>query len=370
MRLAGHILPLLRRARFYANIPEILELLRFREVRAVYYKDYWTRAAAEIDAETGEWPGGIRWIRRNGRTIPVKLYHVPIDNHLIVELLGNKPLVLSLLAELGCPVPAFCVFSMNSFDKAEAFCRDLDRPLVVKPANSAGAGRGVTTGVHGVRKLRRAAAYAARFSNDLMAEEQIDGSSFRLLYLNGRLIDAIRRDPPRLTGDCRKNIRQLIAAENLQRRTSPPFIALSALRIDPDMKATLATQGLTLRSRLELGRTIEVKRACNENTAAENHSVMGEVHRTTDALCARAVKALGTGFAGVDIICRDISSPLTRDNGVIGEVNATPGLHHHDLIAEPARRVPVAQLVLEHLFHLDAGIRLAGRAASLAAKVA
>jgi D-alanine-D-alanine ligase-like ATP-grasp enzyme len=364
MGIGDHILPLLRRARFYANVPEVLELLRFRELRAAYYRDYWTRAATEIGAETGEWPGGLRWIKRNGKTIPVKLYHVPLDDHLTVELLGNKPVVLSLLAELGCPVPAFHAFSMQTLDRAEAFNFTVDRPFVVKPAAGAGAGRGVTTGVTGARALRRAAAYASRFSSELLAEEQIDGSSFRLLYLNGRLIDAIRRDPPRLTGDGRNSIRRLIKLENLRRRRDRPYTALSPIRIDPDMKAALAAQGLSLNSHLEDRRIVAVKRACNENAAAQNYNVLDKVHGATDAMCTRAVRALGTAFAGVDIICRDISAPLTRDNGVIGEINATPGLHHHDLIAELSRRAPVARLVLEHVFRTHPGIKLIGAAAA------
>jgi cyanophycin synthetase len=356
MRIADRILPLLRRARLYANVPEVLELLRFRELRAAYYHDYWTHAAAEIGATTGEWPGGLRWIARGGKTIPVKLYRVPLDDLLTIEMLGNKPVVLSRLAELGCPIPAFHTFSMKTLAEAEAFRAKLDRPLVVKPASGAGAGRGVTTCVVGPAALRQAASYAARFSGALLAEEQIEGSSFRLLYLNGRLTDAIRRDPPCLTGDGKSSIRRLIARENARRRNDRPYMALSPIRIDPDLRTTLAAQHLDLYYRLEAGRIIAVKRACNENAAAQNHSVLAEVHGTTDAMCARAVKALGSEFAGVDIICRDIAAPLTRDNGVIGEVNATPGLHHHDLIADPSRRVPVARIVLEHVLRIRPAI--------------
>lgn len=370
MGARDHILPLLRRARFYANLPEVLELLRFRELRTQFYRDYWTGAAGDIGAETGEWPNGLTWIRRDGKVVVVRLYHVPIDDHLTVELLGNKPLVLALLAERGCPVPAFATFNMANLAKAEAFAATLNRPLAVKPADSAGAGRGVTTNVAGGYELRRACAYAARFSRQLLAEEQIDGASYRLLYLQGRLIDAIRRDPPCLTGDGRRTIRQLIAVENARRRGERPYTSLSALRIDPDMNTTLLAQKLNLRSRLERGRAIAVKRACNENTAAENHSVMGLVHASINVACARAVKSLGTGFAGVDVICRDISAPLTRANGVIGEVNATPGLHHHDLISDTAKRVPVAKIVLEHLFRSHPCIKSLGAEINLASVAA
>lgn len=366
MRLGEHIAPLFRRARFYGNLPEVLELLRFRKLREAYYRDFWQRAAAEIGARSGEWPGGLGWIVRDGKTIPVKLYRVPLDDHLTVELLADKPLVLSRLQEIGCPLPQSCAFTMKSIDALLTFAAELGRPVAVKPARGAGAGRGVTTQVMGEAMLRKAAAYAARFSSDLLAEEHVEGSSFRLLYLHGRLIDAVRRDPPRLIGDGRRSIRGLIRAENRRRRSERPFTALSALRIDPDLMATLARQGLHLGSRPDKGVPIQAKHACNENSSRENHRVLDQVHAVTDIVCTRAVKALGTEFAGVDIICRDIALPLTRENGVIGEVNATPGLHHHDLIADPPRDGSIARIVLEHIFRTRLGLEQRERRASLA----
>ena len=38
------------------------------------------------------------------------------------------------------------------------------------------------------------------------------------------------------------------------------------------------------------------------------------------------------------------------------EINTTPGLHHHALLADPAAGLPVAELVLEHLFAKRQGV--------------
>ena len=69
--------------------------------------------------------------------------------------------------------------------------------------------------------------WAARFDPDLIVEEQIEGQSWRLLFIDGRFLDAVRRDPPRITGDGRHSIAALVAAENAARLTGRAAVDLS-----------------------------------------------------------------------------------------------------------------------------------------------
>ena len=69
-------------------------------------------------------------------------------------------------------------------------------------------------------------------------------------------------------------------------------------------------------------------------------------------------------LAGVDVITPDPSRPLVESGGVINEVNGTPGLHHHYLVADPVAATRVAIPVLERLLNrvpsdgrADAGAR-------------
>ncbi|MHA1559910.1 MAG: hypothetical protein ACTSWI_04470, partial [Alphaproteobacteria bacterium] len=118
----------------------------------------------------------------------------------------------------------------------------------------------------------------------------------------------------------------------------------------------LRSEGLTPRSRPAKGELVQIKRAINENSAAQNHSVLAEVHPATTELGARVIGNLGLRFAGLDIICKDISAPLDERNGSIGEINTQPGIHHHYLIAEPEKRVPVAELLLGEMFSAAQGV--------------
>jgi cyanophycin synthetase len=103
-----------------------------------------------------------------------------------------------------------------------------------------------------------------------------------------------------------------------------------------------------------------LKRAVNENRAEQNHNVTAQVHPETVELGRRLASDLGVEFAGLDVLCKDISAPLTRANGWMNEVNTTPGVHHHYLIANPAVGTPVAEKVLEYIFSTGRGAMMLG----------
>lgn len=334
------------------DVPAILAQVKFQELRRRYYDEYWPKVAQETGAVCEKWDGGFHRLTRGGTAILVRGPEVRLDDHLTLDLMGNKALTYRLMAEQGFAVPEHVRFRVTGMSKALALLKSSGRPLVIKPASGTGGGRGVTTGITAAAALRFAALSAARFDADLIAEEQIEGHSYRLLFLDGQFIDAIRRDPPRVTGDGRHSIADLVAAENRQRLLLRPVTALSPLRLDRDAWLYLAAQDLLPRSVPAKGETIIVKRAVNENTLTENVVVRNSVHAETIVNCARLVRALGVRFAGIDILARDIARPLTRDNGLIGEVNTTPGLHHHDLVANRQPGPSVAAVLVEHLFTL------------------
>jgi len=353
---------LVYRAQFYLNVPAILQLLKFRELRNTYYQQLWQVAARNIGARAHDWEFGYMRISRDGLTTLVKQGSVMLDSHLTLDIMGNKALTYALMAEKEYSTPDHEIFTMRSLQAAEALLdRHKGKEVVVKPISGTGGGRGVTTGIRDLRSLRKAARMAAQFDSDLMIEEQVEGDSFRLLYLNGQFIDAIRRDRPEITGDGRRSIRKLVALENQRRLTERPIAALSPLKIDRDCLNWLEQQGLTTRSVLAEGRSIQIKRAVNENRAAQNHSVMGQVHPETIALGGRLAKDFGVEFAGLDVICKDISAPLTSANGWMNEVNTTPGIHHHYLIAEPDASIRVAELVLDYIFRTGRGAMVLDR---------
>lgn len=345
-----------RRMRSYADVVGLRQMFRFRALRREFYNNLWRSAARNVGAECVPWKLGYIRLSRGGLTTIVDQSRVMLDDHLTLNIMGDKLLTYDLLQELGCLIPRYLAFSPATINEAEAFRIRTGGAVVVKPAAATGGGRGVTTGITSARGLRRAARLAARHSDSLIVEEHVSGHSYRLLYLEGRLLDAIRRDPPTVIGDGRRSIRQLVREENRRRLTHRPFTAMSPLTIDGDCRNRLGELSLSPGSRLADGESVIVKRMANENNASGNHSVTNRVHPEIVQAGSRIVTALGVRFAGLDLICTDIAAPLSASNTVFSEINTTPAIHHHYLIANMANGVPVAELVLEHLFTTREGV--------------
>ena len=337
------------------DVPDVLQHVKFRALRRRYYDLFWANVAREVGADFHKWDGGFHRLTRNGTVVIVRGPEVRLDDHLTLNLMGNKALTFELLAEQGLPVPRHVRFPVTDMSKAAALLGDAGRPLVVKPNFGTGGGRGVTTGITTASGLRRAALWAARFDTDLIAEEQIEGRCWRLLFVDGRFLDAVRRDPPSVAGDGARNIAALVAAENRARLKGQPFTALSPIRLDRECAGYLAAQGFTSRSVPPAGGKVVLKRAVNENASAQNHALRDGVHASTIAACAQLTQNLGVRLAGIDIIAGDISLPLTRGNGIIGEINTTPGLHHHDLVATPLPGTSVAAALVNYMFATRSG---------------
>lgn len=337
------------------DVPDLIRHVEFKALRQRYYDLFWARVAQQAGATVRKWDAGFTRLTRNGTVLVVRGPDVRLDDRLTLDMMGNKALTYQLLAEQGLAVPRHIRFSFADMGAALDLLKSAGRPLVVKPNFGTGGGRGVTTGIGTPGELRRAALAASRFDPDLIAEEQIEGQSWRLLFIDGKYLDAVRRDPPRIVGDGKRSIAQLVRAENAARLTGRPFTALSPIRLDRECMAYLAAQGLTARSVPDEGRMIVVKRAVNENASAQNQSLPAAVHPATLATCARIVQNLGVRLAGIDILARDIGLPLIPANGFIGEINTTPGLHHHDLVAVPHDGQPVAVRLVEHMFANSAG---------------
>jgi cyanophycin synthetase len=314
-----------------------------------FYRSVWEEAAAAAGAELVDLGDGFLELRRNGARTRVWKFFVEIDHPVTLELSGNKAVVHRLLTAAGIPVPEYLAFGLDKVDEAADFAQRLGRDCVVKPLRGSGGGVGVTTHVRSPRQVRRAAYEASIYGRQLIIEEQIAGDVYRLLYLDGEFVDAVVRRPPRVTGDGKSSIRDLIEAENRRRRAEGGAAAIGVIPVDHDCRATLERAGLRLGSVPAAGSEIPVKGTSNAGAELESRSVRDRIGPELREAGARAANVAGVRLAGVDAITTDPSVSLEASGGVINEVNTTPGLHWHYRIANPEEGVKVAIPVLERL---------------------
>lgn len=316
-----------------------------------FYQRTWRQAAERLGGSYTVLADTIGEIEVEGTRTRLVGNVSEIDDPVTLAVLHDKPLTHRLLQEQGLPVPRHACFSMSDMTPALAFLKASSGNCVVKPAGGTGGGRGVTTGICTTGHLARATAAAAVYADELLIEEQMTGDNYRLLYLDGRLIDAYVRRLPTVIGDGRSSIRKLVERANDERLAREAGVSQVLLTIDLDMCRTLAGQRLTLRSVPEAGRQVTLKTVVNENSGADNTTVTDALHPAIVAAGERAVRALRTRFAGIDIVMSDHTKPLEQTGGVILEVNGTPNLYYH--YTKQDGSFPVAEHLLRALVSPD-----------------
>lgn len=313
--------------------------------RSAFYAELWRSTADLLGLEYRELLHGFAQLRSPQGTIHVRGTLVPVDDPVAFEMAGDKEVVTTLLAEASIPTPEQVVIRPASSQDALGL---LERgPVVVKPAARTGGGEGVVTHVSSPRQLRWAVIEASAYSDRVVVERQIPGHAYRLLYLDGQLLDAVERRPATVTGDGRHDVATLVRAENA-RRSSLGGHATGFIPLGFDLHTTLATQGLRRRSTPRAGRGVVVSGRSNTGAAEDSRSVLAEVCADVRDVGARASATLGVRLAGVDVITTDIASPLDG-RGVVSEVNTSPGLHWHYLLAGDSPRVAVAEPIIATL---------------------
>lgn len=321
-----------------------------RAIRSAFHERYWQHAATSVGATVSDLGSGFRKLSRDSRWTIARDGDVMLDNHVMLRIAGNKPLMYRLLKEEGVTPPPYVVVRSPSDSRLQEILA-LGR-AVAKPASGSGAGRGVTTNIQTAQELEAAVTRALVLSDEALVEPFVLGHSYRLLYLDGVLIDAIDRCRPTVTGNGKSTIEDLINIENEQRINATDTRALSLITIDAECKAHLKRQSLALGDKLEAGRQIDLKIVVNQNNRFENKRVTDQVHPTIAKRCAEICKSLRIRLAGVDIIAPDISNGWDDQRLLLNEINTTPGLHHHVLVDSgltwDTAAVPVLETLLEN----------------------
>lgn len=333
-----------RRGREYRRLVREQRATREDDV----YEFIWRDAADALGVSLTNEGGGTFTIADARRAVTVRRLNTPIDGPDVAALALNKPLVSARLTELGIPVPAGLEFRTHEVRGAARFLAASPGPCVVKPAASA-SGMGVTCGIETHGDLLRAIAAASAFGQRLIIERQVVGDVYRFLFLDGVLLDVVRRRPSHVVGDGSSSVIELIASENRRRVRERGFAGLMLIRPDLDCVLTLRRTGLRLSDVPPSGARIAVKTSNADGGAHDTETVGEPVGEALVAQAASACAAVGASLAGVDLATSDLSRDLVAGGGTVIEVNVPPGLSYHYLVADPEHATRVAVPILRSL---------------------
>lgn len=326
---------------------------RLHEARAArrldaFVERMWSEAATAGGATMSKLAPSLYEFRRGDAVARVAGQRTPFANPVATELASAKDIATDVLRAAGVPVPEQVKVSRRQIGEAAVLLASSGGSLVVKPArDGAAGGQGVTTSVTTTRQLERAVRRAARTSAHVLVEREVAGEHFRILVLDGVVLDVLRRKRPSVIGDGTSTIAQLMSLEYRRRledeRSWKPF------HVDLDCLFTLELQGLALSTVPVEGEVVVVKGATNISEHRECTTHSGSVAPDLSAVAGHAAATVGVRLAGIDLITTDITAPLASTGGAILEVNPVPGLFHHYNVANESGVSRVAIPILEAL---------------------
>lgn len=279
-----------------------------------------------IDAETP-----IFVLSHGGRSI--RCYNSLTDRvgAVTFHLAQDKHLANAFLARYGFSVPRQIKYSR--LDLAMAFLAKY-KSLVVKPCREWG-GRGVSVAVTAMADLKRAIERARKFGEDAIIEEYVEGVDHRLIFVGGRFVAAIRREPAIVVGNGASSIRSLILQQNLRSKNSDGG---NRIPLDAETRRNLAAFGLDYGSVPRKGKIVQVRLTSNYHTG-------GVVTEITDTVNADLVREAQKIVGLFDIPVLGVDFLVNTQTGRHWVIELSP-----DLAISPPEGERVARHFLDYLF--------------------
>lgn len=243
--------------------------------------------------------------------------------------MDDKKILKSKLSKVSIPVPRG-----ESFSKLKPlldYFRGINKPVVVKPRLGS-RGRHTSTHVYTEKDLIKAFKIAKQLCYWVVIEEHLDGSVYRGTVVDGKLIGVLGGSPPKITGNGKSTIRELIEKKN---ESKPQGV--KDFKPSPSTLEFLSRLGYALGSILENGKVIDLTEKIGVNYGGLSFEVTPETHPGFKTYLEKAAQVVGDPILGFDFIAENIKkSPDSQKWGII-EANSLPfiNLHHDPLIGKP-----------------------------------
>lgn len=222
-------------------------------------------------------------------------------------------------------------------------------PVVLKP-QCGNQGKGVFLNIKNEKELIKIYNKLSNEYKDIIIEKYVNGNDYRVCVVNNEVVAVSLRIQPKVLGDGKRSISELVEElNNDPLRGDDHEKPLTKIKIDDDMKELLSESGYKLSSIPKVNEEVILRRNANLSTGGMAINCTDEICEENKRFCIRAAKIIGLDICGVDITAQSIKEPI-KDQGVIMEVNAAPGIrmHHHPSKGEA---IDVGKAILEYLYN-------------------
>ncbi len=254
---------------------------------------------------------------------------VPSELHTdAAEWMDDKLLLKDALRQAGVPSPG--IVSVSTLAQARRAFVAL-APVVVKP-QSGSRGRHTTVNVQTDEQLQIAFYSAKKLCRYVVIESYLEGGSVcRATVVGGRLAGFFQAHPPRILGDGRSTVNELIVMHNARKPERVQNIELT-----DEHRRFIARQGYAETSVLPHSFALALTQRTGRLFGGYTRELLGHEHPKLRAYVEKAAQALQTPLVGFDLmIPNPEADPDTQQWGII-EANSLPYIDLHYLPLEGA----------------------------------
>ncbi len=259
---------------------------------------------------------------KNSRTWMTNGFKIsyPFNAKAITEIAVNKSIAYDFALQHGVSVPSTVIIKPEDHSLTEAKSLiEKYRKIIVKPLDASLA-RGVTMNIKTSADLEQAVETSRRYSDIVLAQQQVQGDELRFAVVEGKAVAALLRQTARITGDGTSTIAALIEAENLDRSkldtTYFTYRQLNESNIDPDL--------LTDQRVLDHGEVLELSHSAMVRYGASMYNVLPDVDPGYIKIVEKLGSALSPNFIVVDVMIADYKAACDADNYWFIEFNTSP----------------------------------------------
>ncbi|WP_455805476.1 cyanophycin synthetase [Clostridium butyricum] len=222
-------------------------------------------------------------------------------------------------------------------------------PVVIKPQYG-NKGKGVMLNLKNEKELIKAYTSLLKITKDIIIEKYVKGNDYRICVVDYKVVAASLRVVPFVIGDGKSNIKALINIfNNDPLRGQDHEKPLTTIKFDKELCNCLYRQNMSLDYIPNKGEKVILRENANLSTGGIAVDCTDDVCDENIDYCIRAAKALGLDICGVDICTEDISIPIDKQNGIVMEVNAAPGIRMHHFPSQGKKR-DVGKAIVDMLY--------------------
>ncbi len=293
----------------------LMQIKRDRNTEVGSNNKNYIRACKELNVDCEPITRNMYFLKKDGKKAVYIPYHRTVQNKTAINNAKSKVLTNEILEKAGLKISKHINISIDKIDTnfINTTFEELTAPFVIKPTDQS-AGYGVFLNVKNktIFKLTMEELKKLEKVDQLLIEEQFDGTLYRFLVIDNKVEAVLKANYPEICGDGKNPLRVLIQKYNKTNRRK--------IKFDNSTKVYLKSMNITLETVLKQGETIIASLKKNGDVIQNVTNFINEKYKK---IALEANKAIGLKINGVDMM-------ISKDGDYrIIELNPVPALYPH-----------------------------------------